>query len=123
MSTKPNARERGDVSEEAVSVWLGRQGYAILQRNLRYREGEVDIVVYKDSTLVFVEVKARKSGGVETLEHSIHARKRARILRCAERFIAEHQCWRETVVRFDVVFHGSDGFHHFPGAFTESGLT
>ena len=123
MSTRPNAHELGDTSEEAVSWWLKSQGYAILQRNLRYREGEVDIVVYKDSTLVFVEVKARKSGGVETLEHSIHARKRERILRCAERFIAEHLCWRETMVRFDVVFHGSDGFHHFPGAFTESGLT
>ncbi len=123
MSTRLSTKERGEVAEQAVSSWLQAQGYAILQRNLRSREGEVDIVVYKDSTLVFVEVKSRSTGGVDTLEHSIHARKRARILRCAERFISEHQCWKQSLIRFDVIFYGIDGFHHIPGAFTESGLT
>ena len=52
--------ETGKKGEEIATKYLKRHGYKILDRNFRARRwGEIDIVVSKDETLVFVEVKTR----------------------------------------------------------------
>lgn len=115
---------KGDEAEALVSQWFVVQGYTIVQRNFRCRNGEVDIIVSHENTLVFVEVKFRESGGVETLFHSINPMKRKRIIHCAEVFLAAEPQWENFKIRFDVVFVGiQEGICHFPDAFTESGFT
>ena len=41
---------------------LRRLGYNILERNWRVKAGEIDIIAEKDTVVLFVEVKYRKSG-------------------------------------------------------------
>ena len=41
--------------------YLTRQGYRLVERNYRTRRGEIDLIVRKRDTLVFVEVKLRRS--------------------------------------------------------------
>jgi putative endonuclease len=115
---------KGDEAETLVSQWFGAQGYTIVQRNFRCRNGEVDIIVSHENTLIFVEVKSRVSGGIESLFYSINSQKRKRIIHCAEVFLASEPQWENSRIRFDVVFVGTqEGICHFPDAFTESGFT
>jgi putative endonuclease len=117
-----NSKSRGDFGEDIAARHLQVQGFHIVKRNLRCRSGEVDIVVYKDDTLAFVEVKHWLTLSVQDLNRSISPAKRTRILRCAEEFVTLHPEWRPCRVRFDIVFVGREGVSHFPHAFTENGF-
>lgn len=57
MSTTDTGRR----AEQAVAGYLKKQGYKVRQQNWRTRWCEIDIVVQKDSTIYFVEVKYRKN--------------------------------------------------------------
>lgn len=57
MNNKPT----GDFGETLACDYLKKQGYKILARNFRIRDGEIDIIAKEDNYLVFVEVKTRYS--------------------------------------------------------------
>jgi putative endonuclease len=54
-------RSLGQFGESWAIGYLTRLGYRILQRNVRYRVGEIDIVAMDGDEMVFVEVKARRN--------------------------------------------------------------
>jgi len=117
-----NSKLRGDLGEDRAADHLASRGYHIVKRNLRCRSGEVDIVVYKDDSLVFVEVKHWLTMSLFDLERSITAAKRYRILGCAREFAAAHPQWHRCRWRFDIIHVGPDEITHFESAFTESGF-
>lgn len=117
-----NTKLRGDRGEDRAAERLLSLGYHIVKRNLRCRSGEVDIVVYKDDSLVFVEVKHWLTMSILDLERSINAAKRSRLLACAREFGAGHPEWRRCRWRFDIIHVGPDEITHFENAFTESGF-
>lgn len=53
----------GKYGENIATNYLEKQKYKIIERNFRCKSGEIDIIVYDESTeeIVFVEVKARTS--------------------------------------------------------------
>ena len=55
------SKELGDDGEKRACQYLLNAGYEIIERNWRTKAGELDIIVFKDDTLVFVEVKTRKT--------------------------------------------------------------
>jgi len=117
-----NTKTRGDFGEDQATAFLQSRGYHIVKRNLRCRSGEVDIVVYKDDSLIFVEVKHWLTMSIVDLEHSITPAKRSRILGCAQKFGVDHPQWNDFRWRFDIVHVGPDTITHFEDAFTESGF-
>lgn len=96
----------GRSGEDAVAEALAAAGWNIRARNWRTRDGEIDIIAVEGETLVFVEVKTWPCGWFEDLEYVINAEKRRRMVRLAERFLAEHPEFADGEVRFDVVFTG-----------------
>ena len=68
-------------------LWLG---FEVLARNHRTRFGELDLVVFdpETQTLIFVEVKTRRSGHREPWEN-LHERKRAQVREMARRLLSE----------------------------------
>ncbi len=89
---------------------LSRIGYRILERNVRYRAGEIDIVAQEGEDLVFVEVKCRSSSRFGTPEASITASRFQRLSAAIERYLEERELtpnsYRVDVVAVEV---GSDG--------------
>lgn len=75
----------------------------MLDRNWRDgRHGEIDLVVARDATIVFCEVKARRSAAYGTPAEAVTPAKQARIRRLGAAWLAAHVgSYRE--VRFDVV--------------------
>jgi putative endonuclease len=59
MSDRRRAERRGRAGETVAAFYLRAKGYRILDRRVRTRRGEIDIVACRDATLVFVEVKLR----------------------------------------------------------------
>jgi len=89
--------------EEAASAYLERHGLSTLLKRYRCRLGELDLVCADGATLVVVEVRARRSGGLVSALASIDGRKQRRIVRAARHLLMRHPEWRTRPVRFDVV--------------------
>ena len=57
-----NRRQKFGQQGEALAVRrLKKEGYKIIETNYRTRAGEIDIIAKDKETIVFVEVKTRKS--------------------------------------------------------------
>lgn len=105
------ARQRaGDAAESAACARLEAAGCRILARNVRYREGEIDIVADDGGTLVFVEVRMRRSDDFGGAGGSVDRFKQQRLLRAARLYL--HQRFGAAAVppcRFDVITADGDG--------------
>ncbi len=95
--------------EDEAAQFLHEKGCVILHRNIRFPEGELDIVAREGRTLLFVEVKTRRPVAFSRFGSkygspalAVHSGKQKRILAAAQRFIS--LCRLEKIsVRFDVV--------------------
>jgi putative endonuclease len=57
-SKKVENRRIGQIGEVIAARFLERKGFTILERNLKYKFGEVDIIARKGNNIHFVEVKS-----------------------------------------------------------------
>ena len=109
----------GKEGEDTAAAALEKAGMRVVGRNVRSRCGEIDIVAIDDKTLVFVEVKAYRAFGVESLQYSIDKKKQGRIIETARDFLYKHPEFEDAAIRFDVVFVGNKGITHLASAFVE----
>lgn len=93
----------GNQGEQLAAEHLQRNGYTLLERNFRSRGGEVDIVAKdRDGTLVFVEVKTRRSLAYGLPQLAVTPRKQSQIAKGALSWLSRkrlHDC----SARFDVI--------------------
>ena len=94
-------REDGARAEALAAQFLMRRGLAIVARNFRTRRGEIDLVARDGATLVFVEVRLRRSDDFGGAAASITARKRERLVAAAGAYLA--MLGREPPCRFDAI--------------------
>jgi putative endonuclease len=97
------------------------RGYRLVARNWRCSLGELDLVVARDGTMAFVEVKARTSAVVGSPFEAVTASKQRRLRRLAEVFVAVERP-SEPRFRFDVASvivpgRGPPEVHLFEDAF------
>lgn len=104
------SRGLGAWGEDFAARELARRGLQILERNVRTREGEIDLVAQEGPFLVLVEVKARRGVRFGTPEEALTLEKRARLIALAEAYVAEVG-W-EGPWRIDVVGILVDGQGH-----------
>lgn len=57
-----NLRKTGNEMEDIAAQYLTERGVRILERNFRSRDAEIDIIGKQEEVLVFIEVKARRTG-------------------------------------------------------------
>ncbi|MCK5558621.1 MAG: YraN family protein [Candidatus Hydrogenedentes bacterium] len=94
--------EIGKAGEKLAVRALRRAGYRVLTRNFRARGGEIDVVADHRGTIVFVEVKTRRSDSFASPELSVNSRKRRNLARAAWYFL-ELNSLTERDCRFDIV--------------------
>lgn len=92
----------GELGERIAERWLLRRGWRVVQRRFRSGHRDIDLVVEREGTVAFVEVKARRGaefgGPVQAVDH----RKRKQLERSAHVWIDRHGREAESY-RFDVV--------------------
>ena len=92
----------GDRGEDAAATFLKRQGFHILARSLDSPFGELDIVAVDGRTIVFVEVKTRRSDDAGRPSEAIDQRKEQRMTQAALAYLKSNRLL-EYSSRFDVV--------------------
>jgi putative endonuclease len=93
----------GQGGEDTAAAYLQAAGYRILARNYRTRLGEIDIVACDGDTLVFVEVKVRRSPSFGSAKAAVTAAKRRRLSMLALQYLKSPAGRRFSRARFDVV--------------------
>ncbi|MEG1610434.1 MAG: YraN family protein [Bilophila sp.] len=95
-------KDRGKAGEDAAEALLKRSGFRILHRNWRKGSRELDLVAMDGDTLVFVEVRTRRAGGLISPMESLHPAKCRHVVQAATSYLAENGQW-DTPCRFDFV--------------------
>ncbi len=105
--------------EDEAARYLERHGVEILARNVREQGSELDIVGLHEGTLVFVEVKRRRSDRFGAPAEAVTETKRKRIVSGAVRWLARNRSDERREIRFDVVTLKDDtrSIEWVPGAF------
>jgi putative endonuclease len=125
IAVTPHTRSKGTKGEQLAIKFLKKNGYKILQRNYRRRNGEIDVICYDHGSIVFVEVKTRYSDIFGPPELSVTEAKRRQIVKVASQYIANKKL-EGIDLRFDVVsiFYPPDKKHAmiklFKNAFTKN---
>jgi putative endonuclease len=92
----------GRRGERVAARFLMRLGFDILARRYRAHSGELDIVAFENETLIFLEVKTRRSGDFGEPWEFVDWQKQQILRRAAEQFIADHDLGKYSY-RFDIV--------------------
>lgn len=105
---------------ERRAAWFYRlRGYRIVARNVRFRDGEIDLVARRGRTIAIVEVKTRQSTALGEGWEAVDRRKRERLIDLADRYAAH--CPRGTCLRYDILSLQWTGrrfaITYFPDAF------
>lgn len=95
----------GSHGEALAEKVFREKGFEVLSRNYRTKIGEIDLILRRDSLLVFVEVKSRKSHRFGKGFESVNPNKQQTIRRVAEQYLAyeKRRLPSNFSVRFDVV--------------------
>lgn len=116
----------GEQGERLAARHLRRLGYKIVARRSRTRYGEFDIIAVDGTTVVFVEVKTRRTdAGIRPAE-SIGDVRRRRMTRAAVVYLKSHGLL-DYAARFDIIEvvwpRGArrPTLHHHPNAFPAEG--
>jgi putative endonuclease len=110
----------GKLGERIAERWLRRGGWVVVNRRFQNGKRDIDLVVRKDHTVAFVEVKARKGEDFGGPVEAVHWRKRRELVRSAKVWIDRHGQPVDDY-RFDVLGVLVDGdrvrVRHVPDAF------
>jgi putative endonuclease len=91
----------GLLAEIYAVIFLKLKFYKILERNYRNKLGEIDIIAYKNKTLIAIEVKARKK--INSLEDVVSKNQLNRIKRSMNIFYSRKKYYGKFNIRFDLM--------------------
>ena len=103
-------RAAGDSFEQRACAELEDAGLRLLTRNYTTRHGELDLVMRDGDTVVFVEVRYRKSASHGDAATSVTLSKQGKLISAAQHWLAAHPQHARRACRFDVVTY--DGPAH-----------
>jgi putative endonuclease len=92
----------GKYGEDLACKYLEEKGYKIKERNYRTFLGEIDIITEYKGSIIFVEVKTRRSDKFGYPEEAINFNKQQKIIRNALCYLAKYHLWK-TNCCFDVI--------------------
>jgi putative endonuclease len=99
----PNKQQNFGEQGESLAVWyLKQNGYKIIEQNYRNRMGEIDIIAQDKKTIVFVEVKSRRSIRYGSPKWAVTPKKQRKISMVALYYLKTTK-QSDAKARFDVV--------------------
>ena len=92
----------GHKGEAVAAKYYQQRGWLLLNHNYRTRMGEIDLILYKEGTLVFAEVKTRTGAMLDRPAAAVDARKQYRLVLAAQQYL-QRSPYGDAAIRFDVV--------------------
>ena len=112
----------GASAERMAESYLERQGLTLLQRNFQCQLGEIDLIMEHGESVVFVEVRFRKSSRFGSAAETVTPGKQRKIVKAAQHYLVHNKPVRHRPLRFDVIGimpteTGSYAYDWLPNAF------
>lgn len=110
----------GHAGEAIAKQFLESSGYEICDENWVFGKAEIDLIAYRESQLIFIEVKSRSGNGFGEPEDFVDSKKQKLMQAAAEEYI--HLMTFQGEIRFDIIsiLFKKDGSHtlkHLEDAF------
>ncbi|MEY4288441.1 MAG: hypothetical protein RLZZ30_529 [Bacteroidota bacterium] len=96
-----NKEELGSWGENTALDYLHQKGFCLVDRNVRFKKWEVDLILEDGEDLVIVEVKARCTGQIGEPWRAVTRTKQRQIIRVADQYVQGNNIDKN--VRFDIV--------------------
>lgn len=93
--------ELGVWGEDQALSFLQQKGFQLIDRNIRFKRWEVDLILLDGEELVIVEVKARCTAQIGEPWRAVTKSKQRQIINVADRYVQDNQINRN--VRFDII--------------------
>jgi len=108
----------GNRAELQACKFLISQDVKIIEQNFKALPyGEIDIIAINGDTLIFVEVKYRKSASFGTAQEMVSRAKQQKIINTANIFLDQNLQYQNYECRFDVVAINNDSLEWIKNAF------
>ena len=107
LKTKAAHLSTGEQAEERAHQYLLKQGLKPVLRNFRCKQGELDLIMTDQQTLVIVEVRFRKTDNYGSAAESVTVSKQSRIIAAAQVYLSTQKL--ACPIRFDVVAISGNG--------------
>ena len=91
------------MGENVAASYLVTNGYNVVCRNFRVKQGEIDLIVEINQHLIFVEVKTRSYHSMESALANVNYRKQVHISRVAQEYCRQNSQFDNHNTRFDVI--------------------
>ncbi len=113
----------GRYGEQLAKIFLEGKGYKVLEQNWVYGRAEIDLIVFKDHQIIFVEVKTRRSVNFGEPEDAVNWKKECQLEFASLAYIERQNHQGE--IRFDIiaiVFENKENYkiNHIEDAFWPS---
>ena len=106
----------GRWGENKAAAWYVQRGWEVLDRNWRGAGGEIDLVLRRNGTVVFCEVKTRSGTAYGHPAEAVDRRKQQRIRALAAQWLRQYQGCAGSL-RFDVACVQNGRLEVLEGAF------
>jgi len=110
--------ELGSWGEDRAAEFLSlKKGWKIIERNVRLKRGEIDIVAINGKELVLVEVRTRTLGKILPPEATVGPQKMKKLIRAGEEYVIGNSWkgpWRIDLLAITLGKDGSREMEHFP---------
>jgi putative endonuclease len=100
---QPPHLQRGIAAEQLAADYLQARGLVVLERNLRCKVGEIDLVCLDGAVLAIIEVRQRVRADFGGALGSVTWRKQRKLIRAARYFLQRRPQWQTHRMRFDVL--------------------
>ncbi|PCJ21266.1 MAG: YraN family protein [Candidatus Cloacimonadota bacterium] len=95
-------KEFGQWGEDTALQYFIRLGAKLIQKNFQNRGGEIDLIIFYEDNLIFVEVRTRKNEDFMNPIDSIDLKKQKKIKRTAQYYYS-YKWKQDSICRFDVI--------------------
>ncbi|MFI3221880.1 MAG: YraN family protein [Methylococcaceae bacterium] len=97
---------RGENAEQQAHDYLLKQGLKSVHRNYRCKQGELDLIMTDQNSLVIIEVKFRKTDKYGSALECVTPTKQSRIIAATHHYLSTHPS--DCPIRFDVIAISGD---------------
>ena len=108
---------RGRRAEASAEKLIRREKYEILDRNLSFPCGEIDLIARQQDTIVFVEVRSRANALFGRSEETVNAQKQRKLVAAAQLWLQQNDPAGKYNCRFDVIGYTGDEVQWIKNAF------
>lgn len=114
---KPNTSEIGNEAELKAQHYLIERGLRLIEKNYSSKFGEIDLIMQDDNTLVFIEVKFRRSNNFGGAAITVNQKKQHKIRLTTEYYLQQKGLYEKHASRFDVLALTDNNIEWIKGAF------